>query len=198
LAVLTSLSSWTIAKAAQPPVEDFGLHSFSLSKEQMQEGNARVIGSAQQQGIWDALANLMQSKNGYHSVNEVEAALGVKLTQTDKPKDDTDSSRWDASLPDAKITVFESGPKSRLFGESSLLTVKWNEALKRPQCISPLKVFAEIEQAGGIGFQQIIDQRRFNFQSGEEVGFSSHSLNDPACITGFLLIGHVKPSSAQF
>lgn len=179
-----------------PPImENFGFGRFNSTPDEIEQGLQSQISSESQLRLWRALISLVQSNKGYHTAAEVERALGVTLTMTGKPRDATDTGRWDADLPDAHVQLFESELKSKIFGQQSLMIVRWDNLLSRPDCVSPFRAAAEIEQLGGVGYFQRADYRRYHLANGgADVGIGSRNLpfSDTTCINELLLTGSVE------
>ena len=176
-----------------PPPEDFGIHPFAASPEDVNQGEGSEIASSDQRDLLRGILGLVRTQNGYHTPQEISEALGAHLVLTEK--DSTDSTRWDADFPDAHIRLLEFGPTDKAFGQMSLLTVTWDSSIARPQCISPLKMFSGVQLAGGAGFQQVGGSRFFGFPKGEQASFSSQGLSEQTCVSYFSLRGRFTPGT---
>lgn len=181
--------------------EDFGIHPFVASPEEVQQGEESLIADPVQKALWDGLITLVRSKQGYHSPKEISQALGVKLVLIHSAINDKDVSGWDGNLREAHIMVLESGPNSAVSiqknSPESTVIVSWMHGSTRPYCISALKMFTQLQASGGAGYQQVDQTRWFRFSSNELAHFSSPDLTDRTCASQFTLIGHPAPKAAE-
>ncbi|WP_206244827.1 hypothetical protein [Novosphingobium terrae] len=178
------------------PVEDFGIHSFVASPEQVRQGEQSLIADPVQKALWTGLITLVRSQQGYHSPKEISQALGVKLVLIHSAINDKDVSEWDGNLHEAHIMVLEGGPNSAVSTQKnspeSTVIVSWMHGSMRPYCISSLKMFSQLQAAGGTGYQQVDQTRVFRFPFNEQVSFSSAGISDQLCVSKFSLIGHAN------
>jgi hypothetical protein len=171
--------------------EDFGIHPFSLTREEVASSQGIIIASLEQRTLWRKLLALVRKNNGYHTAREVQQILGVRL-KLESPDTGDQISEWKADLPNAQLDLLESGPKYPA-GQDTQLTIIWDKSLKSPACISAPRAFAGIQLSGATGYSQVVDYKRFRRgKAGEEIEFSSDDLSNETCVSSFLLIG--KPN----
>jgi hypothetical protein len=177
-----------------------GVHRIVASPEQIQQGEMSEIASPEQKALWKALIALMRSDQGYHTPEQIGKALGVKMVLVQSTANSRDSSVWKAQLPGAHAILIERGNNSvnSILSNSqlSIITVGWDAASTRPHCISSLKLLAQLQLSGAVGFQRDDQTRDFLFPLNEQASFSSADLTDQTCVSKFSLVGHARPKDA--
>ena len=172
-----------------PPPEDFGYHRFYVTGEQVKRGLDSQITSAEQRGIWLALKKLIATNEGYHTAEDMEKVLGIDFTEDHTPINGRDDESWRGELPHAHIQLFVGGPNS-IFREHSTMSIRWDNALSRPECIGANKALAEIHEMGGIGVFERGYLLGFEFPQNETVTFGGEGVTEDACISVLTLIAY--------